>query len=67
MIDKPYGFSMADEVEVEFSNSIRRIAGTKENPERGIQVPPWVVEETDFEHGEQVQVKIQRISEEEKE
>ncbi|MFB6144362.1 MAG: hypothetical protein ABEJ98_03555 [Candidatus Nanohaloarchaea archaeon] len=50
-----------EELDTVFCNSIRRIAGTRENPERGISVPPWVVEETDFEHGETVRIKLEKI------
>jgi hypothetical protein len=50
---------------IQYNKKIRRIAGTKDNPENGVSVPRWVTRETDFKQGERVKITMEKHGEEE--
>jgi hypothetical protein len=56
---------MGETEDIHFTNTIRRIGGTKKNPEIGINVPPWVVRDTELEQGDKVKITIEKEGKEE--
>lgn len=58
---------MGETEDIHFTNTIRRIGGTKENPERGVNVPPRIVRDTELEQGDKVKITIEKVEGEESE
>lgn len=46
---------------VDFEKRIRRIAGTKENPVRGVTIPCWAIEQSRFDQGEKVKIIVEKL------